>query len=297
MKLRLKNSAKELPKKSIEKDSVPIKIKKHPRATSPQERTGGKFRTTRNKTADSSEERIQKFLANHGVASRRQIEEWIKMGRIQINDEVATLGSKVTERDVIKIDYKIFKPRIKQNKIKVLVYHKPAGEICSRADEKDRPTVFDNLPKLRNQRWIMIGRLDFNTEGLLLFTNHGELAHRLMHPSYEIEREYAVRILGKVEKEMLNRLKQGILLEDGLAKFNEIIDAGGEGVNHWFHVTLNEGRNREVRRLWESQGVKVSRLIRVRFGAIGLPRLLKRGMIRFLEPEEVEVLANSVGIN
>jgi 23S rRNA pseudouridine2605 synthase len=177
------------------------------------------------------------------------------------------------------------------------MYHKPEGQICTRHDPENRETVFQHLPKLRKGRWIMIGRLDINTSGLLLFTTDGELANRLMHPSSEIERQYAVRVLGKVDEEILARLKKGVKLEDGMAKFDIIMDAGGEGANHWYQVVIKEGRNREVRRLWESQGLTVSRLIRVRYGAIHLPKSLRLGMIQDLNVDEINLLRESVGLS
>ncbi|MBT8121107.1 MAG: pseudouridine synthase [Gammaproteobacteria bacterium] len=242
-------------------------------------------------------ERIQKVLARAGFGSRREIEGWIREGRITVNDHPAELGVSVTEKDRVRIDGRVvsFSADPAQN-IRTLIYHKPAGELTTRKDEAGRPTVFDSLPRLRNARWVSIGRLDMNTSGLLLLTTDGELAHRLMHPSYEIEREYAVRILGKVDEYVLNNLIEGVQLEDGLAKFTTIREAGGEGANHWYHVTVHEGRNREVRRLWESQGLKVSRLIRVNFGPIALPANLRAGRFRDLEPAETAALYAAVGL-
>ncbi len=176
----------------------------------------------------------------------------------------------------------------------MLAYHKPVGEVCTRSDPEGRPTVFNNIPRLKQGRWLSVGRLDINTSGLLLLTNDGDLANRLMHPSSEIEREYAVRVLGKVDREMVDRLKAGVQLEDGMAAFDDIIDAGGEGANHWYHVVLREGRNREVRRLWESQGLAVSRLTRIRYGNIMLSRRIKKGKWQELSLAEVNSLRRLV---
>jgi 23S rRNA pseudouridine2605 synthase len=223
-------------------------------------------------------ERIQKILARAGYGSRREIERWVNAGDITVNGVVATTGQAVDENDKITIRGKIIKLASKlKAKPQVLLYHKKIGEICSRNDPDGRPTVFDNLPKITSGRWIQVGRLDINTDGLLLFTTDGELANRLMHPSYEIEREYASRILGKVTDEMIDRLTTGVELEDGIAKFTRIKFEGGEGANSWYHVVLNEGKNREVRRLWESQDVVVSRLRRIRYGDIVLHRSLRAG--------------------
>lgn len=242
-------------------------------------------------------EKLQKVLARVGLGSRREIEEWIRLGRVSINDEVAQLGDRVDMNAKVKLDGRPVRLKgAEEIERQVLIYHKPAGEVCSRNDPEDRPTVFDNLPKLRGKRWVSIGRLDFNTSGLLLLTTDGELANRLMHPSQEIEREYAVRIVGTVTSDMLNRLRRGVKLEDGLAQFDEVRDAGGEGVNHWYHVILREGRNREVRRLWESQGVRVSRLIRVRFGNVQLPRFLRLGKSMEMPRDQLADLSALVGL-
>lgn len=242
-------------------------------------------------------ERLQKVLANAGHGSRRQIEEWITDGRITINNLPAKLGDRVTVEDNIAIDGRALPSyRLETPRRQVLVYYKPEGEVCTRSDPEGRLTIFDKLPKLRNARWITVGRLDFNTAGLLLLTTDGELANKLMHPSTEIEREYAVRILGKVDDAMLERLKRGVMLDDGMANFDAIIDAGGEGINHWFHVILKEGRNREVRRLWESQGVKISRLMRVRYGPITLRKGLRRGQMEELDDRDVGTLLRAAGI-
>ncbi len=236
-------------------------------------------------------EKLQKVLARAGLGSRRTMEGLIAEGRVSVDGRVARLGDRVRAGQDIRIDGRALAiaPGAALRR-RVLIYHKPEGELCTRDDPQGRPTVFESLPRLRGSRWIAIGRLDFNTSGLLLVTNDGELAHRLMHPSTEIEREYAVRVLGQVSDEMLARLSAGVALDDGIARFESIRDAGGEGANHWYHVVLKEGRNREVRRLWEAIGVQVSRLIRVRFGPIALSPRLKRGMSHELPEEEVRAL-------
>lgn len=240
-------------------------------------------------------EKLQKVLARAGLGSRRQIETWIADGRVTVDDQVAKLGDRVDGYARIAVDgRRVIQPQLQTPKRRVIMYHKREGEICSRSDPEGRATVFENLPPLRGQRWVAIGRLDINTTGLLLFTNDGELAHRLLHPSYEIERQYAVRVLGKVDDNILKRLKAGVELDDGYASFSDIQDAGGTGANHWYHVTLKEGRQREVRRLWESQGVTVSRLIRIRFANIQLPRLLRLGKWQELEDECVKKLTGLV---
>lgn len=240
-------------------------------------------------------ERLQKFLAGLGLGSRRQVEEWIRQQRILVNDVPAQLGMQVSPTDQIRIDGKTVHTSSYRPQRRVLAYYKPVGEVTTRHDPEGRPTVFDRLPPLREGRWIVVGRLDLNTQGLLLVTNDGELAHRLMHPSSEIEREYAVRVLGVVAPELLRRLTEGVTLEDGLARFNEIREAGGEGANHWYHVILREGRNREVRRLWESQGVAVSRLLRVRYGPVSLRRGLRPGRWDELEPTQISELLMVAG--
>lgn len=236
-------------------------------------------------------ERIQKVLARMGLGSRREIESWIKAGRIMVNGKLAKLGDSITTDDRVQLDKKQIKfPRKTDSRPKVITYHKPAGEICTRKDAEGRTTVFSKLPRLKGARWVSIGRLDINTYGLLLFTNDGDLANRLMHPSSNIDREYAVRVVGKVNEDMLKRLQAGVELEDGPAHFSDIVDSGGDGANHWYHVTLMEGRNHEVKRLWESQGITVSRLIRVRFGPIILPRNSRTGTIRELDDKELDAL-------
>lgn len=241
-------------------------------------------------------EKIQKVLAGAGLGSRRQLEVWISEGRVSVNGQIAKLGDRITENDKVSVDGRSV-PLVKSQtkKTRVILYHKPEGQICTRADPENRPTVFDRLPLIRNGRWIAIGRLDFNTSGVLLLTNDGELANNLMHPTAGIEREYAVRVNGEVDKAMLTRMKKGVDIGDGPAHFEEIQDAGGEGKNHWYHVIVREGRNRMVRRLWESQGVMVSRLIRVRYGSITLPRLLPRGRWDELEREHIQSLETLTG--
>ncbi|QUX92770.1 23S rRNA pseudouridine(2605) synthase RluB [Marinomonas sp. A3A] len=233
------------------------------------------------------DEKLQKVLARAGQGSRREMETRIREGRVLVNGEVATLGDRVSVKDTITIDgYSIIATEAGENR-RVIIYNKPEGEVCTRKDPEGRPTVFDKLPKLRGERWIAVGRLDINTSGLLLFTTDGELANRLMHPSTEIDREYLVRVMGEVTEENIAALKKGVMMDDGLAKFTDIVDGGGEGINRWFYVCLMEGRNREVRRLWESQGVKVNRLKRVRFGPVFLPSKAKVG--RWVEMEETDV--------
>lgn len=242
-----------------------------------------------------SKERLQKILSQAGLGSRREMERWIENGWVQVNGKLVKLGDSADANDKITIKGKLIPNPLKVKKnIRILLYHKPVGEISSRHDPKFEKTVFDHLPIIKKGRWIQVGRLDLNTSGLLLFTNNGELANRLMHPKYELEREYAVRVHGQVTPEILKILQKGVTLEDGLAQFTRIEFRGGEGTNSWYHVTLNEGRNREIRRLWESQGVEVSRLIRIRYGSLSMPRYLSRGQSYELKPEEVIGFLNSL---
>lgn len=225
------------------------------------------------------------------------MERWIAAGRVLVNGHIAEIGMRVGERDTVSVDgRRIPVVAVHIRRRRVLCYHKPAGEACTRHDPQGRPTVFEHLPPLKESRWIGIGRLDFDSSGLLLFTNDGELAHRLMHPRSRIDREYAVRVRGAVTPETLTRLKAGVALEDGMAHFEEVREAGGEGSNRWYHVTLREGRNREVRRLWESQDCHVSRLIRVRFGFVELRRGLRAGQWEELPPGRVAGLARAVDL-
>jgi 23S rRNA pseudouridine2605 synthase len=223
-------------------------------------------------------EKLQKVLARAGKGSRRELETFISAGRVSVNGVVAYLGDRVDGTEQIRLDGHLIKLKdVSEDFCRILVYNKPEGEMCTRKDPEGRPTVFDRLPPLEGGRWVAVGRLDINTSGMLLFTTDGELANRLMHPSRKVEREYAVRVFGEVDEAMLQRLRAGVKLEDGPAKFNSITYRGGEGRNHWFHVVLTEGRNREVRRLWESQEVQVSRLIRVRYGDLEMNRQLPAG--------------------
>jgi len=222
------------------------------------------------------------------------MEAAIAAGRVSVNGARATLGQRVRPQDRVLIDGKAVRLRAEEKAPRMLIYHKPAGEMVTMSDPKGRPTVFRNLPPLRNGHWIAVGRLDFNTGGLLLFTDSGELADRLMHPSSEIEREYAVRVRGELSREQMGRLTHGIVLEDGPAKFDRIFSGGGEGSNRWYQVVLREGRNREVRRMFEALGVTVSRLMRVRFGPFMLPSYLKRGQWRSLDPKEVGALIEAL---
>ena len=240
-------------------------------------------------------ERLQKLLASAGHGSRRQIESWITEGRISVNGKIASLGDRATVHDRIKIDQReIHLDKSLPGVTRVLAYYKPEGEICTRSDPEGRRTVFASLPKIKKGKWIAIGRLDINSCGLLLFTNDGELANGLMHPSAQVEREYAVRVLGEASNEQLTKMLKGVKLEDGMARFTDIVDSGGKGANHWYHVVIMEGRNREVRRLWESQGLAVSRLIRVRYGPYILPRRKRPGQFWDLDKKEVKALAEEV---
>lgn len=241
-------------------------------------------------------ERIQKYLANQGAGSRRQIDALLQEGRISVNGKTAKPGDQIDGREKVAIDGKLLRLQRQVAKPKILMYHKPVGQVCTRADPEGREDVYQHLPRLQQGRWVSIGRLDLNTSGLLLFTNDGELANRLMHPSYEIEREYAVRVRGAVSLDMLRQLRDGVELDDGPAHFDDILDSGGTGSNHWYHVTLKEGRNREVRRLWEAVGVEISRLMRVRYDQFKLPKWLKPGKSRFLDDDVVKGVYQRLGL-
>jgi 23S rRNA pseudouridine2605 synthase len=237
-------------------------------------------------------EKLQKVLARVGLGSRRHMEEAIIQGRVSVNGKIAEIGQRIEATDELRIDGRRVSFTLEEEtRRRVLVYYKPEGEICSRQDPEGRPTVFDNLPPLKNERWVMVGRLDINSSGLLLFTNDGELANRLMHPSNEVEREYAVRVMGEVTPEARQNLLTGVMLEDGSAKFESFSEVGGEGINRWYEVVVKEGRNREVRRLFESQSLRVSRLLRIRYGTVSLPRHLHTGRWIELDKDEIDGIA------
>ena len=246
-------------------------------------------------------EKLQKVLARAGLGSRREMEAVIAEGRVSVNGDIVTLGSRVEETDKVRFDgHPVQIITEEENVCRILAYHKPEGELCTRKDPEGRKTVFDRLPPLKSGRWIAIGRLDINTSGLLLFTTDGELANRLMHPSHEVEREYSVRVFGEVTPKIIQNLRMGVELEDGPAKFQKIkgvpASVGADGLNQWYNVLLSEGRNREVRRLWESQGIQVSRLIRIRYGSLVLDRRLPRGGWSELALEEINYLRAIVSL-
>ena len=243
-------------------------------------------------------EKLQKVLARAGVGSRREMEKVIAQGRVSVNGIIATLGDRVELSDKVLVDKRYIQlAKPEQRRLRVLLYNKPEGEICTRSDPEGRPTVYDNLPPIKNDRWISVGRLDFNTSGLLLFTNDGELANRLMHPASVIDREYLVRVQGDVDDDMKQRLRDGVLLDDGVARFTDIVDGAGEGRNQWFYCVVMEGRNREVRRLWESQNVAVSRLKRVRYGNVFIPSHVRVGQWLELDNKEIKDLCLTAGVD
>ena len=231
--------------------------------------------------------RLQKALAASGVGSRREMEEWIQNGWVTVNGKVAQLGDKVQPEDQVLVKGSVIKLKWPDRLPRIILYYKQEGEIVSRDDPQGRVSIFDRLPQAASSRWVAIGRLDINTSGLLILTTSGELVQRFAHPSFEVEREYAVRVLGELTQEQMDALSEGVMLDDGLARVERIYEQGGEGANKWYNVVLKEGRNREVRRLFESQGLTVSRLVRVGFGPIGLPNRLKRGQFYELNPMEV----------
>lgn len=244
----------------------------------------------RHKELPGKPERLHKLLAQSGVGSRREMEELIAAGRVNINGEPAQTGQSASPGDRIKVNGKLVHLKFSNRLPRVIIYHKPEGEIVSRDDPDHRPTVFTSLPKMSGGRWVAVGRLDFNTSGLLLFTTSGDLANRLMHPRYQLVREYAVRVLGELPDDAKQRLLDGIELDDGIAQFATFQEAGGDGANHWYRVSLFEGRNREVRRMFEAVGVVVSRLMRVRYGPFSLPPTLKRGQVLELGEADVQKL-------
>ena len=250
----------------------------------------------RDLTADDDAPKLHKVLAEAGLGSRRDMEELIIAGRVSVNGEPAHIGQRILPTDQVRINGKLVQRKISSKPPRVLVYHKQSGEIVSTSDPEGRATVFDRVPNMKTGKWLAVGRLDFNTEGLLLFTTSGDLANRLMHPRYGIEREYAVRTLGELEEGMRQKLLSGVELDDGPANFNKIVDGGGEGVNKWYRVTISEGRNREVRRMFESVGLTVSRLIRTRYGALTLPSNLKRGRWEELDENAVRNLMVASGL-
>ena len=244
---------------------------------------------------EDKSQKLQKVLANLGLGSRRKMERWIEEGRVTVDGSVATVGDRVHAGQALRLDGKPLEVDAAEQ-VRVLVYHKPVREVCSRDDPEGRKTVFERLPKLKSGRWISVGRLDFTTSGVLLFTTDGALANALMHPSNAIEREYLVRVMGRVDEPMLERLKDGVELDDGPARFSDIQEGGGDGINRFFYVVLMEGRNREVRRLWESQGTTVSRLKRVRYGEVFLPSKLKKGQWLELPQRDVDVIYQMAGL-
>jgi len=251
----------------------------------------------RDLTADDDAPKLHKVLAEAGLGSRRDMEDLIVAGRVSVNGEPAHIGQRILPTDAVRINGKLIQRRVNNSKPpRVLVYHKPAGEIVSHDDPEGRPSVFDRLPTMKTGKWLAVGRLDFNTEGLLLFTTSGDLANRLMHPRYNIDREYAVRTLGELEEGMRQKLLAGVELDDGLASFSKVQDGGGEGINKWYRVVIGEGRNREVRRMFEAVGLTVSRLIRTRYGAMTLPTGLKRGRWEELEENDVRSLMSAFGV-
>lgn len=240
--------------------------------------------------------KLQKVLAQAGLGSRRKMEELVRAGRVTVNGAPAGIGARVGPRDEIKVEGRLVRREARGEAARVLLYHKPEGEIVSRDDPGGRVSVFERLPPLKGAKWLAVGRLDYNTGGLLVLTTSGELANRMMHPRYGLEREYAVRLRGKLAEPQIEQLRAGVPLEDGVARLESLEDRGGEGANHWYHVVVREGRNRVLRRIFEALGLVVSRLMRVRFGAIRLPPQLKRGQFIELPPREVRQLLTALGL-
>lgn len=265
--------------------------------TSSSRRTAPGKASRRDLTSEDDAPKLHKVLAEAGLGSRRDMEELIIAGRVSVNGEPAHIGQRILAADQVRINGKLLQRKVSKKPPRVLLYHKPAGEIVSHNDPEGRSSVFERLPAMKTAKWLAVGRLDFNTEGLLLFTTSGDLANRLMHPRYGIDREYAVRTLGELEEGMRQKLLSGVELDDGVAQFSKIADGGGEGINKWYRVTIGEGRNREVRRMFEAIGLTVSRLIRTRYGAITLPRNLKRGRWEEMDEHAVRDLLSLSGLN
>ncbi len=247
-------------------------------------------------TAETHAPKLHKVLAEAGLGSRRDMEDMIIAGLVSVNGEPAHIGQRILPTDQVRFNGRLIQRKVAKSLPRVLIYHKPIGEIVSRDDPEKRTSVFDGLPNLRNSKWLAVGRLDFNTEGLLLFTDSGDLANRLMHPRYNIDREYAVRTLGTLNEDSRQKLLTGIQLDDGLGQFTKIVDGGGEGINRWYRVTIGEGRNREVRRMFEAVGLTISRLIRTRYGILTLPKSLKRGRWEELGVNDVRRLLRLCGM-
>lgn len=274
----------------------PFKTQRDPQATPRRPKTDFKKIEVDENSPPAPTQRLHKLLALAGLGSRRDMELLIESGRVTVNGKPAVVGQGVTEHDVVRLDSRPLKLPFEAELPQVLIYHKPEGEIVSQDDPEGRASVFDKLPKIKHGKWIAIGRLDMNTSGLLIFTTSGELANHFMHPRYEVEREYAVRIFGELTEGQMTQLTEGIELEDGPANFDSIRPQGGEGANHWYQVILREGRNREVRRLFEAFQLPVSRLMRVRFGPVNLPPRVKRGTMLKLEQKEVVGLLEWAGL-
>ena len=278
------------------KQPTPPQRRKASPVEKPEQKTGHKPVQEPRQTSEQKPERLQKVMAAAGLGSRRNLEKQIKGGKVLVNNKPATIGQNANAGDKISYDGKEWKVDSVATAQRSLVYNKPTGEMTTRSDPQGRPTVFDKLPTIQGARWIAVGRLDLNTSGLLLMTTDGELANAMMHPSNQVDREYACRIFGEVDAEKLANLRKGVMLDDGMAQFSDIQAAGGDESNQWYHVTLLEGRNREVRRLWASQDVIVSRLKRVRYGAVFLPKRLRMGDWSELSNGDHQVLREDVGL-
>ncbi len=284
---------------SVSADHTPVVVEDFPRVTQrPTKRSPFAAPNSRHavEQMEAVAPKLHKVLADAGIGSRRDMEDLIMAGRVSVNGEPAHIGQRVEPNDQVRVNGKLIQRKNSARPPRVVLYHKPAGEIVTQDDPEGRPTVFGKLPNIKNGRWVSVGRLDFNTEGLLIFTNSGDLANRMMHPRFGLEREYAVRCIPPLSEEAMQRLRDGVELEDGPAKVEQLVDAGGDGANHWYHIVLSEGRNREVRRLIEAVGSTVSRLIRVRYGDIELPRGLRRGRWNEITPMESAFLCMRVGL-